>query len=148
MIKEGALKELLSLIGIFAFSAFNYVGVISETCTQGGDPFWPIFAISLPVLMLSGWGLSGVTVRGIYKLVMVLAVFLFVAPVLLVFGEMIFSVSILGHHPCGSGYDELGFSVLDRVLPIAEVGSAVWIILLALRAPNKKLQPIVDGTAE
>ena len=148
MIEEDALKELLSLIGIFAFSAFNYVGVISETCTQGGDPFWPIFSVSLPVLMLSGWALSGVRVGGFHKLALILAICLFVTPVILVFGEMIYSVSILGHHPCGSEYEGLGFSIMDRVLPIAEVGSVAWIILLALRAPNNKLQPIADAPAE
>ena len=148
MIEEDALKELLSLIGIFVFSAFNYVGVISETCTPGGDPFWPVFAVSLPVLMLSGWALSGVSVSGLHRLALTLAICLLATPVILVYGEMIFSVSILGHHPCRSEYDGFGFSILDRVLPIAEVGSVTWVILLALRAPNKKLQPIADAPAE
>lgn len=135
------MKESLSLIAILVFSAFNYIGVMSETCTQGGDPFWPIFAISLPVLILAIWALSGVRSQGIHKLVLTLMICLLVTPVISVYGEMIFRVSIFGHHPCGNGYDDLSFSILDRVLPIAAVGSVAWIIIMALKAPNKKRQP-------
>jgi hypothetical protein len=138
-------KGILALTATLIFSALNYLAAMSETCTQGGDPFWPMFVISLPALALANWALAGVRSQGISKAALVFAVCLLVTPIFLVYAEMIIRVSFLGHHPCGNMYDQRGVSLLDRWLPFATVGSAVWIIVSALKTTGSTTQPGASG---